>query len=113
LFKCGLEGSPPLREWVYGTGIAYVIIGLCFSIGAVLLACTVIGLIPLLIILLVTPFFLIAWSIVGGVTLWKYGWECINVNLRLWQMGMAAEIISLILVFCMFFAAKKSKDQDE
>lgn len=107
LYRCGLGGSPPLRIWIFGTGIAYTIAGGILLVGGIM-ACTVCGLIPLIVVLYVTPMFVLAWSIVGGVTLWKFGVECYDINFRLWQMGMAAEIISLILVFGMLFGGYRT-----
>ena len=37
VLNCGLGGSPPLRDWVFGTGISYTIIGGAFLISWLLL----------------------------------------------------------------------------
>ena len=73
---CGFGGSPPLREWVYGTGIAYLTIGAGHILASLLLCsvwCLVFGVIPVIIILLFGGIFTFAWTIVGAVSLWRDG----------------------------------------
>lgn len=95
---CGAAGSPPLPQWIFGTGIAYTILGAFNGVVGVLLACTIIGLIPLLIVLVSGGLFTFAWMIVGAVSLWRDGGDCVQLNFPLWQMGMAAVIISIVMV---------------
>lgn len=109
---CGFGGHPPLREWLFGTGIAYTIIGLCASIVGLLLVCTVVGAIPVLLVLISANAFTFAWMIVGSVSLWRDGGDCKELNYTIWQMGMAAVIITIIIWFFSLFTAKRtSEDQ--
>lgn len=115
-------GTPPagdsfqltLQQWVFGTGIAYLIIGLSFSVFALILVCTIIGIIPLVIIWIFSGLFILCWSIVGGISLWKYGGDCQSAAYSLWAMAMAAEIITLVMIFfaccCGGGSAKKESD---
>ena len=93
--SCGLGGQPTLRNRLYGTGIAYTIIGSSLGIGGLILAFSVIGLIPLLVIAICSGPFTFAWMIVGSVSLWRDGGDCSG---EIWSMGMAAVIVSIILV---------------
>lgn len=65
---CGFGGSPPLRDWLFGTGIAYTIIGGSLGIGSIILILSVVGIIPLLIIAILSGPFTFAWMIVGKHT---------------------------------------------
>lgn len=102
-----------LQQWVFGTGIAYIIIGSCFSVFALVLICSVIGIIPLILVWLFSGLFLFCWVIVGGISVWQYGGDCKTAAYSLWAMGMAAEIITLIMVIFACCAGKKAKDDDE
>lgn len=59
---------------------------------------SVVGIIPLIIVLASSGLFTFAWMIVGAVSLWRDGSDCMSLNFPLWQMGMAAVIISICLV---------------
>lgn len=107
---CGATGSPPLPQWIFGTGISYTILGACNGIVGVLIACTGIGIIPLLIVLVSGGFFTFAWMIVGAVSLWRDGGDCVQLNFPLWQMGMAAVIISIVMVVFGGASAKSQAD---
>ena len=144
---CGQEGSPPLVHWVYATGISYTVIAGAFFFIWVLLRtgdnrdpktisfhpdCKL----PLIAFLLFLPFFpqkvtlvpsalliflslafTVAWTIVGAVSLWRDGVDCGTQDFTLWQMGMAAVILSIILVVISLLALilssrKKTKVDD-
>ena len=62
---CGVPGHPPLRDWLFGTGISYTVIGGSLGIGSIILVCTIVGIIPLLIIAILAGPFTFAWMIVG------------------------------------------------
>lgn len=101
-----------LQQWVFGTGIAYVIIGLCFSAFAAILICTIIGIIPLIIVYLFSGLFVLCWAIVGGISVWKYGGDCESGAYSLWAMGMAAEIVTIIMIFFACCSAKGSHSDE-
>ncbi len=108
---CGFNGSPPLRQWIFGTGIGYTIIGgLMLVLGIVMLLFPSI-LIGYAIFAYVASLFLIAWTIVGGVSLWRDGGDCYNLNYPIWAMGMAAVIISIVLSVWKIIAASASAKQ--
>jgi hypothetical protein len=140
---CGLGGSPPLLYWIYGTGIAYTIIGGCFiyvwilfrkdrdvksvrvqprsncafneSFFFLTLLFSVASLLSTLLIFL-SGAFVIAWAIVGAVSLWRDGSDCLDQNFRIWQMGMAAVILSIVLaaifLLAALFSSKKIRKPD-
>lgn len=100
---CGERGNPPLPEWVFGTGIAFLIISCAFALvgagkGGKLATC----------IVLVSNVFIFIWAIVGAVSLWKYGADCEYSNLQLWRMGYAAVILSFIVCCCGGFIGYKA-----
>lgn len=87
---CGVNGSPPLQQYVLGAGIAFLII----SVG------TIIGLIviPVLIIIaLCGGGFCFAWMIVGSVSLFRDGADCQSLNYPIWAVAMAIVICSYIM----------------
>jgi hypothetical protein len=97
---CGLGGNPPLWQWVFGTGISYTVIGACLGVVGVFMALSVVLIIPWLIVIWCSAAFTFAWMIVGAVSLWRDGGDCVSLNFPLWQMGMAAVIISIVM--CVF-----------
>jgi hypothetical protein len=91
-------GHPPLRDALFGTGIAYTIIGsVSILIGVLVLTDLMIST-PAIIILLLGALFMFPWMIVLSVSLWRDSYDCLDINFPLWQMGMAATIISIVLV---------------
>lgn len=90
-------GHPPLRKALLGTGIAYCIIGGVAAVFGVLAWCGI-GAVIGAIVLICGAAFMFPWMIVLSVSLWRDGYDCININFPLWQMGMAATIISIVLV---------------
>ncbi len=60
--------------------------------------------------------FVTAWAIVGALSLWRDGGDCLDQNFRLWQMGMAAVIISIVLavifLLAALFSSKKIRSAD-
>jgi hypothetical protein len=136
--NCGLGGSPPLRHWIYGTGIAYTIIGATYFFAWILLRnsdlrtiqtvhaqphckffldCFLallfayvsfsysVALIPTTLLILLAGMFTFAWMIVGAVSLWRDGGDCNALNFRIWQMGLAAVILSIVLVVASLLGA--------
>lgn len=104
-------GYPPLRDWIFGTGIAYLIIGACQSVFGLLILFTIIGAPIVAIVLLSSAGFTFAWMIVGAVSLWRDGYDCVNINFPLWQMGMAAVILSIIMC-CSSTGSSRSNDNN-
>ena len=109
---CGVPGYPPLRDFLFGTGVAYTVIGGSLGIGAFLLVFTIIGIIPLLIVAILAGPFTFAWMIVGAVSLWRDGGNCIELGFEVWQMGMAAVIISIVLVVCNIVSYKANSSEN-
>ena len=95
--NCGYNGRPPLLEWVFGTGIAYLII--CCAYLNVSKAGDDAGSCAKCVVILSNTF-LFAWMIVGAVSLWRDGKDCEQRNITLWRMGYSAVIISIVLVCC-------------
>lgn len=85
-----------MRTFVYATGIAYTIIGVCcvFAAGVAL---TTVGIFPLMIVLLCAGSFTFSWMIVGALTLWLDGVDCLTLDYPIWAMGMADVIVSIVL----------------
>ena len=99
--NCGFNGRPPLLQWVFGTGIAYLIIWFAYTINSNCSNCAVdaVGTFPKWVVSLSNTF-LLSWSIVGGFSLWRHGRDCQQSNITLFRMGYSAVIISIILVCC-------------
>ena len=106
---CGNPGFPPLSQWLLGTGISYIIIGCSYFMVAYVKIWS--GLFYTIICL--AGAFLFCWMIVGSVSLWRDGYDCISANFPLWQMGMAAVILSLIMFVFFGFTFKIYKDEQE
>lgn len=115
--SCGdINGHPPLPNWLYGTGIAYIIIGVT-QFAAPVLICSVVGIVPWLIISAFTGVFTFAWAIVGAVSLWRDGLACgqLPQSKPFWIMGNVAVVASLVLVVfncCHNRLVKKHKDEE-
>jgi flagellar biosynthesis protein FliP len=77
----------------------------------VLLSLTIVGLIPVLIVLLCAGAFNFAWMIVGSVSLWRDGLNCQDLNPEIWKMGMATVITQLIMFVFTWFQARYSSEQ--
>lgn len=92
---CGHGGSPPLRDWLFGTGIAGIITGACLSIIGVLLIFTGVGAIVVILVSWFAPGFWFAWMIVGSVALWRDGEDCEELNYAVWR---CSEIIVIFLI---------------
>jgi hypothetical protein len=91
--NCGVTGSPPLREYLLGTGISYLVISASFLIVSIKQNASIFSF-----ILGVSNLFLFCWMIVGCVSLWRDGFDCQAINPAVWKMGMAAVICSIIVV---------------
>lgn len=99
---CGLNGNPPIRDWLYGSGIAYIIISMVFLASGIYFAYgsrhnftshpNISNSIVISMCL-----FMLAWSIVGSVSLWTQATDCEITNPAIWQMGFAGVTISIIL----------------
>jgi hypothetical protein len=109
---CGTDAVLTVRQWLFGTGIAYTTIGASMGIGGLLLILTVAGIIPLLIVLIFAPGFTVAWSVVGAISLWRDGLDCESLNPEIWKMGMAAVIVSLAMCVPILFGYGYANDDD-
>ncbi len=47
--------------------------------------------------------FLFAWMIVGAVSLWRDGADCIGLNYDVWAVAMADVIVTIVLVCTSWF----------
>jgi hypothetical protein len=99
---CGLNASPPISDWLYGSGIAYIIISVIFLASGIYFAygsrhnfTSHHGISNSIVIAMCL--FMLAWSIVGSVSLWKQGTDCEITNPAIWQMGFAGVTISILL----------------
>ncbi len=113
---CGFDGQPPLRDWVYGTGIAYTIIGGTHLLSAFLLCsvwCLLIGIIPVILILLLGGMFTFAWMIVGAVSLWRDGGDCRDIAFPIWVAGVFGVISSIALIIVGCFSTKLTKSSSD
>ena len=113
VINCGFNGSPPLGHWVQGAGIAYTIYGGC-CVFAVILACTIVGIIPLILVMLFGGVFIFCWTIVGAVSLWRDGGDCNGLNYPLWAVAMATVIVPLGLsvLYCVMGSSVKNESSD-
>ena len=111
--NCGLTGQPPLREWLFGTGISYTIIGVSTSFIGALLVFTVIGTLPVFAVSVLAGAFTFAWMIVGAFSLWRDGADCNTLNYPIWACSMAAVIISIVMVVYNIVSAVTCYSQDE
>jgi hypothetical protein len=109
--NCG-RGVPKPRNYVFGTGIAYIIIGVVFV--AIWFLIWKVPKLKTLFALISWVFtaFLFAWMIVGAVTLWRDGYDCINLNLKIWQMTMADVIVTIVFV-CSAWLWLPNKNTDD
>lgn len=106
--NCGFGGKPPLLKWVFGTGVAFLIITCAFARVS-----TGKDRKPAMIVLGCSNCFIFIWAIVGSFSLWKWGGACEIVNPHLYRMGYAGVIISFILCCCGGFVGYRSYDEDE
>lgn len=102
---CGVGGSPPLSTWLFGSGIAYIIIGaLSILFGSVSLlteeSFRLIGY-----ILALASTFIFAWAIVGAVTLANFTVDCQLNHYPVYAMGLAAVIITWVTWGCCSFGS--------
>ena len=109
--NCG-SGLLDVQTYVFATGIAYTIIGVCSGIAGVLLILTVIGAIPVLIVLVFSGLFTFIWMIMGSVFLWRDGAICIDTNFMVWQMAMADVIITIVIVVTSGFGYRATAEQE-
>ena len=95
--NCGYGGRPPLLEWVFGTGVAYLVICCAYANvarqGGDANSCSKC-------VVVLSNTFIFAWMIVGAVSLWRDAKDCEYLNVTLWRMGYSAVIISIVLVCC-------------
>jgi hypothetical protein len=95
--NCGQGGSPPLRDYLFGTGISYLVIALSFFISSGRKGREF----PLFSFILgFSNIFLFCWVIVGCVSLWGNGRDCEENNPRVFKMGIAAVIASIFASCC-------------
>eukprot|EP00918_Siedleckia_nematoides_P089550 GHVU01196835.1.p1 GENE.GHVU01196835.1~~GHVU01196835.1.p1 ORF type:complete len:153 (+),score=4.95 GHVU01196835.1:223-681(+) len=108
---CGMWGSPPLREYLLGSGCAYLILAVAYVIiAAVGDKVAWFG----MIIGILANIFLFSWMVVGSVSLWRDGTNCQEINYPVWATGMATVITTIILVVFGFLASCScGKKQEE
>ena len=103
IISCGKNGSPPLQQWVLGSGIGYTIFGILFTasfIFMVVLDNMACGFNPFTASTLITTIigfaFTFSWTIIGGVSLWGNGMDCYYTSSSVWMVSTATIIISLV-----------------
>lgn len=117
--NCGENGKPPLLGWIFGTGISYLIIGMTYTSdsdghgtpssgshgtqssgsGGHVTQSNVSGGHDTQFSKL-SNLFIFAWTVVGGISLWRDGTDCKQVNSLVWKMGLSAVILSIIVSCC-------------
>jgi len=107
--NCGVPGYPPLRQYIFGTGLAYLIISVSFTITSIMQNRA--GIFRFL--SGISSTFIFAWMIVGAVSLWRDGYNCQPLNYPVWAMGMADVICSIILVCCGTYVTYRTGGDDE
>lgn len=115
IINCGFTGNPlPLGHWVQGSGIGYSIYGGCCAFAAII-ALSIVGIIPLLLVMFFGGIFVFIWTIIGAVVLWRDGMDCLSANYSLWAVAMATVIspLGLTVIYCLFGKAmNKERDED-
>jgi hypothetical protein len=114
------NGSPSLEQWIFGTGISYLILGSFGTVLGCIYTCKrskspdkphKAALLMLILFYIISAAYIITWVIIGSISLWKYSGSCIESNFTLWQIAMADIIISYVLFPCIIvFCIYKSKD---
>lgn len=108
---CGVNSFLPVNDFLFGTGIAFTIIGSVSGIAGFLIILTGIGAIPVIIILLCSGAFTFAWMIVGSVSLFRDGLDCQELNYEVWAMALATNIIMYVMFLFSVCATKSSSDE--
>lgn len=103
VISCGKDGSPPLQKWVFGVGVGYTTFGAAFCLFFILMIildnlwCAVN---PFMVCTLFTTIggfsFVLAWTIVGAVSLWGHGMDCYYTAQPVWIVSTATIIISIV-----------------
>lgn len=107
---CGVPGYPPVRDWMFGTGISFIIIGVSFIITSILqnqagIFKWITGL---------SSTFLFAWAIVGAVSLGRDGQNCQTIDYQLWQVALFGVIMNWIIwAFGGYTTYRTGQDDDE
>ena len=109
--NCGIPGYPPLRNWLFGTAISYIILSATYCLMTFTDGRANNSLFKWVTSLSGT--FLFAWMIVGCVSLWRDGSDCHTLNPMVWQMGMAAVIVSIFIVLCGGYVSYRTKVEVE
>lgn len=106
---CEFHGYPPLPLWILGTGISFIIIGVSYVVTFVLSIIVIPESIgysnegytervhwSISLHSGIVWSFLLAWMIIGCVSLWRDGGNCNNPNSQIWNTGMAGVIILIV-----------------
>ncbi len=112
--NCGIPGYPPLRDWIFGTGIASVIISVAYYYMTFTDGKGNNTLYKW--IALWAPLFIFIWMIVGAVSLWRDGGfpnPCYSINPPIWDMGTAAVVVYIIIVFFGSYVYHRTNQNDE
>ena len=110
--NCGVGGHPPLRNYLLGTGCGYLLIALAYYYLTFTKSSSDSNSLPMWIASM-SPIFVFAWMIVGAVSLWHDGSDCKTLNRPVWDMGMAAVIVTLCVEFLAGYYYYRVKEGDE
>ena len=98
--SCDELGAPPLRDWLFGTGIAFIVIACSYFItaqrerdgefGGGIFGC----------IAHLSSSFLFCWAIVGSVSLGTHAKACKDLAPPLWSAGCACVVMNWIIWCC-------------
>jgi hypothetical protein len=91
--SCGASGKPPLREWLFGTGISFLVIAFSYVITSAspdhpsIFSC----------ISALSSAFFFVWAVVGAVTLGQHSIECKTANPTMWGVGVTAVVMNWLV----------------
>lgn len=91
---CGASGKPPLRDWLFGSGISFLLIA--FSYIFTSSSPEEAGIIFNCITALSSTFFFV-WAIIGAVTLGNHAIDCRTLDPTMWSVGVAAVVINWLV----------------
>lgn len=94
-------GPIPTRQWIFGSGIAYTIIGGSLPILLLIFILTM-EVVPLVIGLAISDIFVLCWTATGIRSVLINGVDCYALNNPIWQVG-AASVITFISVIPLSF----------
>ena len=95
---CGVDGKPPLRDWIFGTGVSFITIAISFSCVGNKEDTSKVGFCDLIAAL--SSIFLFCWAVVGAVSLGRDGKDCSVIDVALWRVGVAAVVFNWVVWGC-------------